>query len=426
MASTTDVKTMNGTQETSQSITQDLDVHFSRSSHTGLSALLNAVTLHIAKSDDNKDDPKPHKNGVNGSDSDDCHRDAPPYTTTPTMVPEGGESQKHTFPGILMTLLLDPVNENTLTFLPDGKYFVLQKDDFAANLMMEKFKYVNYESFLDELSRWGFSPVETKRPGIEVYRHRLFRKGDWKRCGQMVIGETTEASEPPKELPPPVSGSNSRTSSMSEDDLLLDRSASSESAKRRLSPTSAAKSNHGSISKLRVNGSDDDSSSSAAIDPAQKAADLRRSMALSITTEKLKIRESDDREGFPLVQQAVVGATHTIVTDAIEALLRDEDHSRKTFEKHADELSKSSLPGLVPISRQLFSVGENNTTTPAATPAGTAAASAAPTATTTTEATIATETATTPTTIVTESMQQNGADEKRGAAEDSEKAASKS
>jgi HSF-type DNA-binding len=55
-----------------------------------------------------------------------------------------------------------------------------------------------------------------------------------------------------------------------------------------------------------------------------------------------------------LVEGGVEAATHTIVTDAIETLLFDEQHTRETFKKHEKELSISSLPGVVPISKQLF------------------------------------------------------------------------
>jgi len=55
-----------------------------------------------------------------------------------------------------------------------------------------------------------------------------------------------------------------------------------------------------------------------------------------------------------LVDGGVEAATHTIVTDAIETLLFDERHTRETYLKHEKELSISSLPGVVPISKQLF------------------------------------------------------------------------
>jgi hypothetical protein len=54
------------------------------------------------------------------------------------------------------------------------------------------------------------------------------------------------------------------------------------------------------------------------------------------------------------VDGAVEAATHTIVTDAIESLLFDEEHTRETYRKHEKELSISTLPGVIPISKQLF------------------------------------------------------------------------
>ncbi|KAL3921208.1 MAG: hypothetical protein SGILL_002867 [Bacillariaceae sp.] len=61
-----------------------------------------------------------------------------------------------------------------------------------------------------------------------------------------------------------------------------------------------------------------------------------------------------------LVDGGVEAATHTIVTDAIETLLFDESHTRETFKKHEKELSTSSLPGVVPISKQLFAGAPSN------------------------------------------------------------------
>jgi hypothetical protein len=56
----------------------------------------------------------------------------------------------------------------------------------------------------------------------------------------------------------------------------------------------------------------------------------------------------------PLVDEAVKKATQTIMTDAIETLLQDELHSIITYVKHERELSRSCLPGVVPLSKQLF------------------------------------------------------------------------
>jgi len=64
-----------------------------------------------------------------------------------------------------------------------------------------------------------------------------------------------------------------------------------------------------------------------------------------------------------LVDGGVETATQNIVTDAIEALLFDERHTRETYHRHEKELSVSSLPGVVPISKQLFSSGEGDNAT---------------------------------------------------------------
>jgi HSF-type DNA-binding len=354
MASANDKAIMNENQGELEVIPESVGLGPNNTSHAGLTALLNAVTLHISKSDEEKNNDHsanlPSKSTGTQSDGT-LHQDDSFATTTPTMVPEVHELQKNTFPGILMTLLLDPGNSDVITFLPDGKYFALRCDTFACKIMREVFNMVEYETFTEELSSWGFARVETKRPGIEVYRHKLFRKGEWTLCDQMKQHEPgTEQTDVSYK-----SGYASRSSSMSEDDPTRTERSNLEANKRRLSPSASFTANNGSSSKVctRVHSSDEESSFSG--DQRQKHDRDLRTTALAITTAKLNIRETDDRE-FPLVQQAVVGATHTIVTDAIECLLRDEDHTKQTFEKHASELSKSTLPGLVPIAKQLFSL----------------------------------------------------------------------
>jgi len=87
-----------------------------------------------------------------------------------------------------------------------------------------------------------------------------------------------------------------------------------------------------------------------------------RSLAMAITTEKLNLKTADSPQdgndnataSTPLIERAVESATCTIVTSAIETLLRDEGHTRETYLKHEKELSRSSIPGVVPISKQLF------------------------------------------------------------------------
>jgi HSF-type DNA-binding len=94
-----------------------------------------------------------------------------------------------------------------------------------------------------------------------------------------------------------------------------------------------------------------------------------RSMALSITSERLKltthrrkpaktnsspVTSSSTTTTTTLAETAVTCCTHDIVTDAIESLLRDARHSKEMYMKHEKELSKSSLPGVIPVCKHIF------------------------------------------------------------------------
>jgi HSF-type DNA-binding len=97
--------------------------------------------------------------------------------------------------------------------------------------------------------------------------------------------------------------------------------------------------------------------------------DHARSMALSITSERLKltthrrkpaktnsspVASSSSTTTTTLAETAVTCCTHDIVTDAIESLLRDARHSKEMYMKHEKELSKSSLPGVIPVCKHIF------------------------------------------------------------------------
>lgn len=398
-------------QETS-STSQQEDRHAAhRPSHSGLSALLSAVTLQLSESkDESKNDPSPssthahnpytprHNDESNPSSFVVVDNKKKPNSTTPTMMPERHNVANPSFPHTLMTLLIDPDNHNIITFLPDGKYFALRADTFSSTLMERYFGIDRWESFLEKLSSWGFERIATNIDGVEVFRHPMFAKGDWKRCGD--IQEGPNHSQPAAlSLSRPNSSSSAGYDDPTKSGERLSlatttNNTNNESFKRRLSPAHAEKVT-ATTSKARIQSTEDEEMSqsnsntttntnplhhhhhpkndgssslptttttSSSSDRPSSAGRRRRlssddcrSLAVTIATEKLKL-EPEDKEAhhMPLVSQGVFGATHTIVTDAIETLLRDEDHTRETFQKHADELSKSSLPGLVPISKQLF------------------------------------------------------------------------
>lgn len=303
---------------------------------------------------------------------------------TPTMVPEP-DPRKHSFPELLMTLAMEPSNVDTITFLPDGKFFALRSHEFSKDIMVKYFAPTTFEEFLDLANDWGFSRILQDLPvrDIEVFRHPLFIKGDWERCSQIKFGE---------------SPTNARVSALPEMSKIEftasdDSSCSGANTKRRLSPGFLnRRESESSVSsqKLRVasHGSRRDSvtaeSEAGESEPPTKADELR-SLALSITAEKLHLKHDtcldDKSERGKLVERAVESATHTIVTDAIESLLRDEGHTKKTYLKHEEELSKSSLPGVIPISKQLFSpdsAANNGDSLPSEVPSTAAAVETSP------------------------------------------------
>jgi hypothetical protein len=257
---------------------------------------------------------------------------------------------------------MDENNADILTFLPDGKFFAISIQEFSTSLLKQYFSVDTYESFRKELKGSGFASIETDQPGIEVFRHRLFNKGDWKGC-ELLVNELEKRNK--ESLSPnasvPANGSLN--------DHSLNRP---EPFKRRLSPSHAQRVNSESQSfsqKAKVQNGTSSSGGAPEADflngPPDPVRMLRKvsdedyqSAARTITVEKIicngQGHSPTAKHPVPLEQQAVVGTTRTIVTEAIESLLRDEDHTKETFNKHEKALSKSSLPGLVPISKQLF------------------------------------------------------------------------
>ena len=340
--------------------------------HTGLSALLSAVTIQLNDSHEKEmgsdvpnssvatriissdapsgEKPVAHENG--GADT---------QKSTPTMAPE--VAKKVPLPESLMNLLMDESNADILTFLPNGKFFAMRTQEFSTHLMKQHFALDTFESFLKELREAGFTRIEIDQPEIEVFHHRLFCKGDWKKC-EVLIGELEKRNKESSQL-----NVTMQTMGSLNDHHVVDRT---ESFKRRLSPAHAGKttscqSNY-QKSKVHNSSSGVESSETGVISSPPDPVRLLReasnedyhNAARTIAAEKI-IRNGQGhpsvgqhQQPVPLEQQAVADTTKTIVADAIESLLRDEDHTRKTFRNHEKALSQSSLPGVVPISKQLF------------------------------------------------------------------------
>lgn len=317
---------------------------------------------------------------------------------TPILGPEtASEVRRRTFPEVLMTVLEDKTNADVVTFLPDGKYFAVRRKEFSETTMMNYFAVDSFEDFLKKIHSWGFSRIErgvtpsgchydnASSNCIEIFRHPMFVKGDWEKCSRICFGDS------PTEVRLSALPDRARIEYTLSDESTLTAS------KRRLSPSHARKDSESSIttSKQKLACSDENLllqfsrgetrdlpavsksesaetttsadastipdrgivSQTSAEEASTKREDDVRSLALAITTEKLNLKTDAEEQvdiSTPLVERAVENATHTIVTDAIETLLRDEGHTRETYLKHEQELSQSSLPGIVPISKQLF------------------------------------------------------------------------
>ena len=346
---------------------------------SGLSALIQAATSQFGhlvddtatSSNNNNVESDPYAGATtdDGASSDEGERQEDPgkQTQTPVMVPEP-DPLRHTFPELLMTLAIDPRNSDVIAFLPDGKFFAMRVKTFTETIMKEYFPVTTFEEFLDLTNDWGFARIlqDANETGIEVFRHPQFIQGDFVKCKGIKFGENP---------------TDARVSALPEAARIEytasdDSNASAANTKRRLSPgfMQRRESESSTIMKRRLSLEDAHQAAGRAESENedvgsyanQSRSDEIRSVALALTTEKLNLHQdaksaNTDAPCVSLVDQAVKSATHTIVTDAIETLLNDEVHTKETYQKHEKELSKSSLPGVVPISKILFDKDSTST-----------------------------------------------------------------
>ena len=381
---------------------------------TGLSALIQAATTQLGHSTPDLEDLQRSSNSntdIEGYESLQGNYPAQEENIEASSSAAAAE-QQHSFPELLMTLLLDPDNIDIIAFLPDGSYFAIRTKEFSKGPMRQCFQIDSFEDFLTLMNRWGFTRVcgnteqQASSTNIQVFRHPCFRRGEREGLRLMKDGQNpTEAR---------MSAIPERFSRI-ELSLSEDSSGGPSSAKRRLSQShiegntddSTLKSQRVIVSSTLGTGgsfekgvgrtfsssSNDDSETSSTLaggggghnnSSRAKSSSEIRSFAMAVTTAELDIqsgenedthngtlnnnnnnnnsnnnnranRNKEGKAASSLVEGGVERATHTIVTDAIETLLFDEGHTRETYLKHEQELSKSSLPGVVPISKQLFS-----------------------------------------------------------------------
>lgn len=101
------------------------------------------------------------------------------------------------FPQILMRILSDPANADSITWLPNGKAFVIiNAEKFTKNVLPKYFGKTKYASFTRKLCRWNFSRVKQKRKMPPAYYHEHFRRGEEMLCTQMYcLNKRTKHAE---------------------------------------------------------------------------------------------------------------------------------------------------------------------------------------------------------------------------------------
>ena len=96
--------------------------------------------------------------------------------------------KNHALPVVLMKLLMDEEKKDVMKFVPDGKSFaILRAHAFSAEMMKPYFNCVKFPTFVKKMERWGFRLIcnNTRQKNQVIFRHPLFRRGDWKSCRQI-------------------------------------------------------------------------------------------------------------------------------------------------------------------------------------------------------------------------------------------------
>ncbi|KAL3770807.1 hypothetical protein ACHAWU_006366 [Discostella pseudostelligera] len=102
------------------------------------------------------------------------------------------------FPVILMAIMSGSQNREYITFLSDEQRFIII-DSVALETKVLPIHFEasvpSYEQFLQLLHLWGFEVLKDPNyPFVNVFRHPMFRKGDWEGCLQIQLPDREQAS----------------------------------------------------------------------------------------------------------------------------------------------------------------------------------------------------------------------------------------
>lgn len=101
-------------------------------------------------------------------------------------------NKREIFPQRLMSILNDASLTEIVTWLPNGKSFVVVRPDVFTDKVLPKYLppvdargSTKYPSFTRKLNRWGFRQV-TRGPDTGAFHHPLFRRDEPELCLQLV------------------------------------------------------------------------------------------------------------------------------------------------------------------------------------------------------------------------------------------------
>jgi hypothetical protein len=95
---------------------------------------------------------------------------------------------KPTFPKRLQAILIDPMLDDIICWLPSGNSFVILRPDHFCDQVLPRYfspdTSLKYSSFKRKLNRWGFHQIR-KGADTGAFHHPLFKRDDPSLCLQM-------------------------------------------------------------------------------------------------------------------------------------------------------------------------------------------------------------------------------------------------
>lgn len=118
------------------------------------------------------------------------------------LIKDLDDEAPKTFPQVLMDILSNEEDSDTIAWMPHGRSFIIyKKKKFAAHVLPKYFKATKFTSFTRKLNRWGFTRV-TRGPEMGSYYHKLFLRDDPSLCLRMSSHSSSKFQDTQQQLMP--------------------------------------------------------------------------------------------------------------------------------------------------------------------------------------------------------------------------------